>query len=55
MVCIGMSRKLGANQINGADQVYTETQIPSGRDGAINRMGRRMIAAHRINGYAYTR
>ena len=49
VVCIGMSRELGANQISAADQVDTEAEIPSGRDGAIDRMSRRMIATHRIN------
>jgi hypothetical protein len=44
-----MSRELGANQISAADQVDTEAEIPSGRDGPINRMGRRMIATHSIN------
>ncbi len=53
IACVGMSRELGANQILAADQVDTETEIASGRDGAINRMGRRMIATHRINGNSH--
>ena len=49
IVGIGMSRELGANQIGAADQVHAETEIASSRKGAINGMGRRMIATHRIN------
>ena len=55
IVCIGMSRQLGANQIRAADQIDAEPEIARGRDGAINGMGRRMIAAHRINSDAHGR
>ncbi len=53
IVCIGMSRELGANQIGAADQVDAETEVTRGRDGAIDGMGRRMIATHRINSNAH--
>ena len=48
-----MPRQFGANQVLAADQIDAEPEIARGRDGAINGMGRRMIAAHRINGYAH--
>jgi hypothetical protein len=47
---IGMTFELGANRGLAPDQVDREPVNASRRDGAINGMGRRMIAAHRING-----
>lgn len=45
-----MTFELGANRGLAPDQVDREPVNASRRDGAINGMGRRMIAAHRING-----
>ncbi len=53
IACVGMPRQLGANQILAADQIDTKPEIARGGHGAINGMGRRMIAAHRINGDAH--
>ncbi len=49
----GWRAELGANQVRAADEVDTEPEIARGRDGAINGMRRRMIAAHRVNRYAH--
>ena len=48
-----MPREFGADQILAADQIDPESEIARGRHGAINGMGRRVIATHRINGDAH--
>ena len=48
-----MSLQFGANQIIAPDEIDAEAEIARGRDGALNGLRRRMIAAHRVNSDAH--
>ena len=50
---VGMTFELGANRGLAADQIDADAVIARRGDGAINGMRRRMIATHRVDGYAH--
>ena len=44
--------QLGADQVFTPDQIDAEAEIASSSDGAVNRMCRRVITAHGVNGHS---
>ena len=50
---VGMPRQLRADCLLAANEIDPDPKVPRGRDGAINGMGRRVIATHRIDSYTH--
>jgi hypothetical protein len=50
---IFVARKLRPDPVGRADQIHADSEVASGGQGAVHNPTRRMIAAHRVNGYSH--
>jgi hypothetical protein len=48
-----MARKLSAHEIRTSNEVHPNPEMPRGRQRAVDDTTRRVIAAHRVNGYSH--
>jgi hypothetical protein len=48
---LGMPAQFLLEPIRRADQRHAEIEVPRGREGAVHDMARRLITAHRVDGY----